>query len=170
MCADCAEKPRRSCVFARTPRVGRGPLSVLKLHGVVSDVDDAAKYLDPIQRVWWGRDRKMDNSLRALVSQASLEGLPQFLYVLKGDMSAVGPKFIMRDELAWFDKGTDECSGVSTGAAGFWQTVFRKGVSFESDECQCIEPEYVRGAWFAMDARCFLDIFGVMFGRRRSGR
>lgn len=148
---------------------------MFKLRSMVADADNVEKYLNPVQRAQWERERKVDGDPRVtrvgwLLRRTSLDELPQFLNVLKGDMSVVGPRPITRDELAWFGKDVDEYLSVPMGVTGLWQATARNGATFESGERQRIELKYVRDAGFAMDARCFFGTFGAMFGKGKTGR
>lgn len=144
---------------------------------MVADADDVAKHLSREQLRQWEVERKVDDDPRVtrvghLLRVTSLDELPQFLNVLVGDMSVVGPRPITEDEL---DSHFDECErvellSVRPGITGLWQATERNGATFESGVRQRIELEYVRSMGFRMDARCILGTFGVMFGRRRTGR
>lgn len=176
LCAAIALESPGAPVYSQE-RVGQGgrPIRVFKLRSMVADADNVEKYLNPVQRAQWERERKVDGDPRVtrvgwLLRRTSLDELPQFLNVLKGDMSVVGPRPITRDELAWFGKDVDEYLSVPMGVTGLWQATARNGATFESGERQRIELKYVRDAGFAMDARCFFGTFGAMFGKGKTGR
>lgn len=91
------ESPGSPIYFQK--RVGRygTSLSILKLRTMVADSDDVEKYLSPEQLAQWKSERKVDCDPRvtrvgALLRKTSLDELPQFLNVLAGSMSAVGPR------------------------------------------------------------------------------
>lgn len=158
-------------------RVGQGGkvIRVLKLRSMVADADDVEKHLGPDQLKQWEMERKVDDDPRVtrvgrFIRKTSLDELPQFLNVLKGDMSVIGPRPITKDELAWFGEDAAEYLSVPMGITGLWQATARNGASFESGERQRIELEYVRNAGFAMDARCFFGTFGAMLGKSKTGR
>lgn len=157
-------------------RVGRGGrlIRVLKIRTMVSDADDVSKHLTSEQLDQWEKERKVEDDPRVtrvgrILRATSLDEVPQFLNVLKGDLSVIGPRPVTRDELAWFGDDVEEYLSVPMGITGLWQATTRNDTTFESGERQRIELEYVRNAGFAMDARCFLGTFGAMFGKR-SGR
>ena len=158
-------------------RVGRGgkPMRIFKLRSMVDDADDVRKYLDDAQEQQWRSERKVDSDPRItrmgrFIRSTSLDEVPQFWNVLKGDMSVIGPRPVTQDELAWLGEDADEYLSVRGGITGLWQTTARNDATWESGERQRIELEYVRGFGPAMDARVFVDTFGVMFGSGRSGR
>lgn len=158
-------------------RIGRAGkvIRVIKLRSMVRDADDVEKYLDPAQSEQWRKERKVDDDPRItrvgrFLRATSLDEVPQFLNVIKGDLSVIGPRPITADELAWFGEDADEYLSVPMGITGLWQSSRRNGATFESGERQAIELEYVRNRGFAMDARIFAATFGAMFGEGRNGR
>ena len=158
-------------------RVGQGGrlIRVIKVRTMVADADDVTRHLTPEQLEQWEKERKVEGDPRVtrvgrVLRATSLDEVPQFLNVLKGDLSVIGPRPITQDELAWFGDDAEEYLSVPMGITGLWQATTRNDATFESGERQRIELEYVRNAGFKMDARCFLGTFGAMFGKRRSGR
>lgn len=158
-------------------RIGRGgrTFRIYKFRTMVVDSDDVEKYLDEAQLAEWRRERKVDNDPRITplgrkLRRLSLDEVPNFLNVLKGDMSVIGPRAVSREEIGWFGDDAGTVLSVPAGITGLWQATQRNDATFESGERQRIELEYARNAGFAMDARCFVGTFGAMFGKRRSGR
>ena len=148
---------------------------MIKVRTMVADADDVTRHLTPEQLEQWEKERKVEGDPRVtrvgrVLRGTSLDEVPQFLNVLKGDLSVIGPRPITQDELAWFGDDAEEYLSVPMGITGLWQATTRNDATFESGERQRIELEYVRNAGFKMDARCFLGTFGAMFGKRRSGR
>lgn len=155
---------------ARIGRLGR-TFRIYKFRTMVADSDDIEKYLDAEQLIQWHRERKVDNDPRITplgkkLRRLSLDEMPNFLNVLKGDMSVIGPRAVSSEEIEWFGSDAAEVLSVSAGITGLWQATQRNDATFESGERQRIELEYVRGAGFAMDAKCFIETFGVMFGKK----
>lgn len=154
-------------------RVGMGgrAFRIFKFRTMVADSDDVEKYLDTEQLAQWHRERKVDDDPRITplgrkLRRSSLDEIPNFLNVLKGDMSVISS----REEIGWFGDDAETVLSVPAGITGLWQATQRNGATFESGERQRIELEYARNAGFAMDARCFVGTFGAMFGKMRSGR
>ena len=160
-------------------RVGKDgkAICVHKLRSMVADAEDVEKYLSLEQLAQWRVERKVDDDPRItgigrFIRKTSLDELPQFWDVLRGDMSVVGPRPITRDEIdAHF---TDEekalLLSVRPGITGPWQTGRRNDATFETGERQRIELSYVRDCGFYMDARCVLGTLGAMFGKGATGR
>ncbi len=63
--------------------------------------------------------------------QYSIDEFPQFVNVLKGEMSIVGPRMIVNDELKKYGTYRDKLLTVKPGITGFWQVNGRQNVDYE---------------------------------------
>lgn len=155
--------------------MGGRTFRIYKFRTMMADSDDVGKYLDAEQLAQWHRERKVDDDPRITplgrkLRSTSIDEMPNFINVLKGDMSVIGPRAVSREEIEWFGEDAETVLSVPAGITGLWQAGARNDATFESGERQRIELEYVRNAGFAMDARCFIGTFGAMFGEGRTGR
>lgn len=158
----------------RVGRLGR-PFRIYKFRSMVADADDVEKYLDAEQIEEWHRERKVTDDPRItrlgnILRKTSLDELPQFVNVLKGDMGIIGPRAITYEELCNYGEAAAVLLSVPQGVTGAWQAGARNGATFESGERQRIELEYARNASIREDLRVFFATFGAMFGKRKSGR
>lgn len=167
-----------SPVYAQE-RVGKGGkiIKILKLRSMVADAGNVQKYLSPEQLHQWEVERKVDDDPRItkvgqFIRKCSIDEMPQFLNVLNGDLSVIGPRPITRDELEqhFSDEEKAELLSVQPGITGLWQATDRNAATFESGLRQKIELHYVRNRCFRMDWKCFTGTFGAMFGKKRTGR
>ncbi|WP_165173590.1 sugar transferase [Adlercreutzia sp. ZJ242] len=156
-------------------RVGRGGkvFRIYKMRTMVADSDDVAKYLDEDQLAQWERERKVDDDPRitplgAKLRATSLDEVPQFLNVLKGDMSVVGPRPLTTDELEQHFTPEDRALllSVPAGITGLWQVGSRNDATFENGERQVLELGYARGVSLRLDAEVAARTLGAMFVRR----
>ncbi len=91
------------------------------------------------------------------IRKYSIDEIPQFINVLIGDMSFVGPRPFRPDELEKYEikekkvtsKDVDRILSVKPGITGLWQTGGRSDVSF--DERVSIELRYVKNCSFNLD-------------------
>ena len=159
----------------RQQRVGyRGrPLRIFKLRTMVADSDDVEKHLNPEQLAQWKSERKVDGDPRitrvgGLLRRTSLDELPQFLNVLAGQMSIVGPRPVVSDELAAYGSDADAFLSVRPGITGWWQVQARNDATYEDGSRQGLELYYVRNASLKLDAAVFFETFKTVF--RKTGR
>ncbi len=160
-------------------RVGRGgkTIKIFKLRSMVADAGDVQKYLSPEQLHQWEVERKVDDDPRItkigqFIRKCSIDEMPQFLNVLNGELSVIGPRPITRDELErhFSDEEKAELLSVQPGITGLWQATDRNAATFESGLRQKIELRYVQNRCFRMDWKCFTGTFDAMFGKKRTGR
>jgi exopolysaccharide production protein ExoY len=99
----------------------------------------AGEYSDP-------RITKVGAVLRLL----NMDELPQFVNVLLGDMSLVGPRPVPEEESYLYGNNRDEILSVSPGITGYWQIKRRMDTSY----CERVELDsyYVRNRNVLLDA------------------
>ena len=158
-------------------RVGyRGrEIGMPKFRSMVADAWDVEKYLSPGQLHQWKTEMKVDDDPRVtkvgkLIRRTSVDEFPQFLNVLAGQMSVVGPRPITRTELEWFGDDADRLLSCHPGITGLWQVVARNDATYEDGTRQKIELAYVDRRCLRLDLKIVLGTFGVMFGKRKTGR
>lgn len=173
----CLESPGNP--FYTQERVGKNgkAIKIYKLRSMVSDAGNVQKYLNSEQLHQWEVERKVDDDPRItkigqFIRKRSIDEMPQFLNVLNGDLSVIGPRPITRDELEqhFSDEEKAELLSVQPGITGLWQATDRNEATFESGLRQKIELRYVQNRCFAMDWKCFTGTFGAMFGKKGTGR
>ncbi len=162
----------------RQARIGKGgkEIRIFKFRSMHIDAHDhPEKYLNETQMAQWTREQKVDNDPRItkvghFIRKTSLDEIPQFINVLIGDMSVVGPRPVTLDETYEFGEYRDEVLSVLPGITGLWQVTDRNDATWENGKRQELELEYVRNQSFSMDARVLLGTIGVMFGKNKTGR
>jgi lipopolysaccharide/colanic/teichoic acid biosynthesis glycosyltransferase/dTDP-glucose pyrophosphorylase len=100
-----------------------------------------------------------------LVRRAGIDELPQLVNVLRGDMSLVGPRPLVMDEMQFAPGWRDIRLSVRPGVTGLWQISERDSVAFHSWISSDIQ--YVRERSFALDVSILLRT--VLFSLRGSG-
>ena len=129
----------RGPVLFRQVRVGRNgaPVTVLKLRTMHCDAEaqlDAdpairAEYVANGYKLPLGADPRITRVGR-LLRRTSLDELPQLFNVLRGDMSVVGPRPVLFEELELYGDHMGAYLSVKPGITGRWQTEGRDGIGY----------------------------------------
>lgn len=92
---------------------------------------------NPEAKEEWERFRKLKNDPRVttrtarLIRKTSIDELPQLWNVFVGDMSLVGPRPILENEVGYFGDSLNEYLQVRPGITGLWQVSGRNETTFE---------------------------------------
>jgi exopolysaccharide production protein ExoY len=129
-------------IFYGHKRIGRGGriFSCLKFRTMVPDGERVlAAYLatNPEANAEWIATRKLKNDPRVtrvgqVLRKLSLDELPQILNILQGDMSLVGPRPVVRDELEIYGSAAVYYLKSRPGLTGLWQVSGRNDVSYDT--------------------------------------
>lgn len=160
----------RGPVFYVQQRVGRDYRSfgVIKFRTMRRDADQVLGRLlaqSPDLAEEFCNDFKLKNDPRItplgkFLRRSSLDELPQFVNVLKGEMSVVGPRPIVRAELQRYGHRMDEVLAVRPGLTGLWQVSGRNNLSY--DTRVRLDLRYARSRNVLMDLRIIIRTIGVV--------
>ncbi|MEK7595156.1 MAG: sugar transferase [Patescibacteria group bacterium] len=129
----------------RQPRVGRHRklFSFYKFRSMVKNADELL-FSNPsfLERLRSGNHKMKDDPritrIGKFIRKFSIDEFPQFINVLMGDMSFVGPRPFRPDELEKYEKSgkvlkdaVDKILSVKPGITGLWQTGGRSELSFD---------------------------------------
>lgn len=131
----------RGPVFFRQSRIGRDgqTIHILKFRTMVRNAEEVLQqYLEtnPELREEWKADQKLRNDPRitrvgAWLRRTSLDELPQLWNVLKGEMSLVGPRPIVENEIVRYGSAFASYKRVRPGMTGLWQVSGRNDLSYK---------------------------------------
>jgi lipopolysaccharide/colanic/teichoic acid biosynthesis glycosyltransferase len=140
---------------------------------MVKDSDDVEKYFTSEQLATWKIERKVENDPRVtrlgrFLRASSIDEIPQFLNVLLGHVSIIGPRAITSDELTqhYTDEEKALLLSVSPGITGAWQCGPRNEATFQNGLRQHTELEYASSASLKKDVRIFFKTIAVVFVKR----
>lgn len=116
----------------------------------------------------WARDQKLADDPRItklgnFLRATSLDELPQIWNVLKGDMSFVGPRPVVRDELRRYGEHRTAYLSIKPGLTGLWQTSGRNDVSY--DERVQMDVDYLDKASLKTDLMLLARTFNAVAGQ-----
>jgi lipopolysaccharide/colanic/teichoic acid biosynthesis glycosyltransferase len=154
--------------FYGQKRVGRGGriYRMWKLRSMVPDAEaalDAHLAADPEARAEWEHHQKLRRDPRVtsvgrVLRALSLDELPQFWNVLRGEMSLVGPRPMMPDQVALYP-GRSYFT-LRPGITGPWQVSDRNATSFAARAR--FDNDYAEGLSFRSDLRLLLSTVKVV--------
>ncbi|KGG11967.1 MULTISPECIES: sugar transferase, partial [Prochlorococcus] len=163
-------------VFYKQERVGRNlsKFGCIKFRTMYPEAEDILNNLlenHPNFREEFERDFKIRNDPRVtpvgkFLRRSSLDELPQFINVLKGDMSVVGPRPIIQEEVIRYGECMNEVNAIKPGITGLWQISGRNNLSYKRRVD--LDIAYVRKRSLLMDFRIIIrTIFVLLFPRDR---
>ncbi len=129
-------------IFIRHKRIGQSGQSFdcLKFRTMVKNADLVLKeHLEqnPQSRDEWKATRKLKQDPRItpvgkILRQSSVDELPQLINIIRGEMSIVGPRPIVREEIAYYGESFSRYTKVRPGLTGLWQVSGRNDVSYQT--------------------------------------
>ncbi|MBF1759841.1 undecaprenyl-phosphate galactose phosphotransferase WbaP [Veillonella sp.] len=141
-------------------RIGQGgkEFSCYKFRSMVPNAQEALEvYLkeNPAAREEWERDFKLKDDPRVtrigkFLRKTSLDELPQLWNVLIGNMSLVGPRPIVRDEIVKYGDYINDFYLVTPGITGVWQVSGRSDTTYEE--------RVLMDSWYVHNWSVWIDI------------
>lgn len=160
-------------IFAHE-RIGLGgrTFRCLKFRTMAPDAEarlEALLAADPEARAEWERDHKLRDDPRVtavgkFLRETSLDELPQFLNILRGEMSLVGPRPITAKEAPKYGEKLALYTQCKPGVTGLWQVSGRNDLSYE--ERVALDADYAQNLSLLRDADIILRTFGVVLLRK----
>ena len=164
-------------VFYIQERIGRNycRFGCIKFRTMYAESDDLLSNLlskSPELKHEYERDFKLRKDPRItpignFLRRSSLDELPQFINILKGDMSLVGPRPIVEKEIQKYGDSMDLVISVRPGLTGLWQVSGRNNLSYQR-RIQ-LDLIYAQEQTFLLDFRVIIRTFGVLLFPRDRG-
>jgi Undecaprenyl-phosphate galactose phosphotransferase WbaP len=139
-------------IFYRQVRLGRDglPFKAWKFRSMVQNADQVLKeYLEqhPDMKDAWEKHHKLKVDPRVtrvgrFLRRTSLDELPQLWNILRGEMSLVGPRPIVDEEIPRYGEKYLLYTKVTPGLTGLWQVSGRNNITYE--ERVALDAYYVR--------------------------
>lgn len=155
-------------------RIGRGgnEFDCYKFRTMVVNAQEVLDELlenDPDLQAEWEKSFKLKDDPRVtrvgkFLRKTSLDELPQFFNVLKGEMSLVGPRPIVQKEMPRFEHSASYYFMVRPGIAGLWQVSGRNDIDYP--ERVRLESWYVRNWSLWLDITILIRTIGVVLAKR----
>ncbi len=147
-------------VFYNAPRVGKDGRD-FKMYKLRSMRVNAPDLVMEDGSTYNGADDPRMTKIGAFMRRTSLDEIPQFLNVLKGDMSVVGPRPDLRRETELYEGDEGEKLTVKPGITGYAAVYGRNSLPWH--DRLALDVYYVRNVTFALDAKVFFRTFATVF-------
>jgi lipopolysaccharide/colanic/teichoic acid biosynthesis glycosyltransferase len=144
-------------VFFAHRRLGRDgkEFRCLKFRTMIANAEERLKR-DPYLRRRFEERFKLEDDPRitplgALLRRTSLDELPQLFHVLRGEMSLVGPRPIVEDELGKYSIYANKLLSVKPGLSGLWQVCGRSDTTYP--QRVMMDMHYIDHCCLSLDLR-----------------
>ncbi|MEV3902816.1 sugar transferase [Mycobacterium sp. NPDC050551] len=157
-------------VFFRQERIGRAgkPFQIFKFRtmtdGAAAQLDTVAQHNKVDGPLFKAENDPRVTRVGGLLRRTSLDELPQFLNVVLGDMSLVGPRPLPTDMADGLDGAALTRLDVCPGITGLWQVCGRSDLNYA--DLQHLDSVYVRSWSLLWDLRIMLQTPRVVFERK----
>lgn len=158
-------------IFFRQKRIGKNgkEFNLYKFRSMVPNADEVLKELlkAPKYKEEWDLNQKFEHdpritSMGNILRKTSLDELPQFINILIGDMSLIGPRPLVPGELDSHNGNHELYESVRPGISGWWAANGRSATTYERR--LELEYYYVQHCSLILDIRCvFRTIKAVIF-------
>lgn len=148
-------------IFYKQKRVGKNGklIYIFKFRSMVSNADEVLKELLKNEKYLkeWKENQKFENDPRItkvgkILRKTSLDEVPQFINVLKGDMSLIGPRPLVVGELDEHKGNHEIYESVRPGITGWWACNGRSATTYEKR--LELEYYYCKHVSFKLDVKC----------------
>ena len=156
-------------LFFKQTRIGKNgkPFKMYKFRSMIVNADEILhsnielyeKYVENNYKLEPDEDPRI-TKLGRWLRRTSIDEIPQFINILKGDMSIVGPRPVVKEELKEYGDRVDKFLSVKPGAMGLWQASGRSNIGYP-ERCD-LELSYVDKASYWYDVRImFKNIISI---------
>lgn len=147
-------------IFFKQKRIGQNGQAfyIYKFRSMIVNAEEVLrtnvvlyqKYVDNNYKLEPEEDPRV-TKLGRFLRKTSLDELPQFINVLKGEMSLVGPRPVVSEELSEYGDQKDQFLSAKPGVTGYWAACGRSDIEYP-ERCK-VELYYIEHKSFALDIR-----------------
>ena len=156
-------------VFFKQVRIGKNgkPFKIYKFRSMIVDADEILHKDKELYNKYVKNNYKLEpeedpriTKLGEWLRRTSIDEIPQFINILKGDMSIIGPRPFVKEELAEYGDRVGKFLSVKPGAMGLWQASGRSNIGYP-ERCD-MELGYVDKASYWFDCKImFKNIISI---------
>ena len=159
-------------ILFKQKRIGKygKNIYIYKIRSMIPNAEEELKNLLKIKKYKkeWDKNQKLENDPRItkigrFIRKTSIDEIPQFINVLKGDMSLIGPRPLVVDELDNHGGIHRIYESVRPGITGWWACNGRSSVDY--NERLSLEYYYVNNKSIALDAKCIYKTIAAIVNK-----
>ncbi|MBQ0083288.1 MAG: sugar transferase [Clostridiales bacterium] len=160
-------------IFYCHKRVGKNGkiIHILKFRSMVPNADRVLKKLlkKPGYKAEWSKNQKLDKDPRVtklgkVLRKTSIDEVPQFINVLKGEMSIIGPRPLMVGELENHGGDPKIYTSVRPGITGWWAANGRSETTYK--ERLELEYYYIENLSLQLDIKCVFRTIAAVITKK----
>lgn len=147
-------------IFFRHERLGKNGkiIKIYKFRTMVKDAEELMQKFSLEQKDEFEKNFKLENDPRVTkigkaLRRSSIDELPQLLNVLKGELSLIGPRPIVEEELEKYKSNQEKFLSIKPGLTGNWAANGRSCTSYQ--ERMNMELYYIENLSFKLDIEIF---------------
>ena len=157
------------CIIYTHNRIGKNGkvFKLYKFRSMVYNADEVLKELlkDPKYQAEWKENHKLDNDPRItkmgrILRKTSLDEMPQFINVLLGDMSLIGPRPLIKGELDAHNGNHKIYESMRPGITGWWACNGRSATTYKKR--LELEYYYINNCSILLDIKCIFKTIGAV--------
>ena len=161
-----------SSIFYKQQRIGKDGkyIYIYKFRSMIPNADKELKKILKIKKYKeeWDKNQKLANDPRItkigkIIRLTSLDEVPQFINVLKGDMSLIGPRPLVEGELDAHNGNHEIYESIRPGITGWWACNGRSATTYE--ERLNLEYFYIENACISLDIKCVFKTFAAIINK-----
>lgn len=161
-------------IFYFQKRIGKDgkEFKLYKFRSMVPNADEILQQTlktDKVRAEEWKKYQKFENDPRItkignILRKTSLDEVPQFINILKGDMSMIGPRPLIPGELDSHDGNHEIYESVRPGITGWWACNGRSATTYE--ERLELEYYYVKNRSLWLDIKCVFKTISAVICKK----
>lgn len=157
----------RGPVFFKHTRIGKNGkiIKIYKFRSMVINAEELIEKFTPEQMKEYKENYKLTDDPRItkvgkFLRKTSLDELPQLINIIKGELSIIGPRPVIQEELEKYGPNAQKFLSVTPGLTGYWAANGRSSTTYE--ERMEMELYYVDNMSFGLDLKVFFKTFGAV--------
>lgn len=156
----CIKIDSKGPVIFAHKRIGKNgkKFNMYKFRSMYENAEEMIENFSEEQKREYQENFKLENDPRItkvgkLLRKTSLDELPQIVNIIKGDLSIIGPRPIVDEELEKYGENKEKFLSITPGLTGYWQANGRSNTTYE--ERMQMELYYIDNQSLLLDIKIF---------------